>query len=128
MVLVNEAKKKDAPKRRATVYFSDSPNGILLKADDEKEDINELNQWIRMHLSLPKGKYYEFGLFVIPYNEWRVELTTKLYADFNVRPLAESYGWTADVDAVEVLRTVVAGLGLDCQHDDQRGRFTVFLF
>lgn len=127
MNMANEAKKKDAPKRRATVYFSDSPNGILLKAEDNKEEINELNQWIRAFLELPKGKYYEFGLFVIPHNEWPEYLTAQLHADFNVKPLAESYGWTTSINEVEVLTAVVAGLGLEYQHDNQRGRFTVFL-
>jgi hypothetical protein len=127
MSLANEAKKKDTPKRRAIVYFADGPNGILLKAEDNKEDIEELNQWIRMFLELPKGKYYEFGVFVIPHNEWPEYLTSQLYADFNVKPLSDSYGWTTSINEVEVLKSVVSGLGLEYQHDDQRGRFTVFL-
>ena len=109
------------------VYYHDGPNGIQLKAEDEKEDIEALNQWLRSHIELPKGKHYDFGAFVIPHNEWPAELYARLLADFEVRPLAENYGWTATLDEIKLLKKALDGLGFEYSDDPIVKRMTVFL-
>jgi len=125
--MTSEVKKETMSKRRAVIYYQDSPNGILLQAEDNKPDINELNQWIRTYIALPKGKYYEFGMFVIPTNEWDNELYARLCIDFDVRPLCEAHGWVGRLDKTELLSRAADGLGLDWSVDAIHGRMTIFL-